>query len=382
MAETISVRLEISDSKTRDEFERTLAALNGFTVLNSKKPSDLLILEISGDRGQVTGQIERASTSGDAGQVFLTAKSVDPDILIYALRAGIREFFPQPLNQQDVVAALTKIRQNATIMAEKTSPRGKEGKIFTVFGTKGGVGTTTVAVNLATAIARQSEKPSVGLIDMNLLFGEVPIFLNMKPVFDWLEVARNVARLDETYLMSIMQRHASGVHVLPTPIRVVEQFGVSPEVIEKVLSLMQTMFDFIVVDGGQSLGNVSKYIVSVSDKVLLITIPSLPGLINLKKMLDAFYDLGFPKYDTVVVVNRYNQKSGISLSEVREMTKGDVKWSLPNDYRNTMSAINTGEPLTTTALGADITQKIIELAANLTGRGNEKREKKRFFGFS
>jgi pilus assembly protein CpaE len=260
---------------------------------------------------------------------------------------------------------------------------GKEGKIFTVFGTKGGVGTTTVAVNLAAAMARFDDKPSVALIDMNLLFGEVPVFLNMKPVFDWMEVARNTSRLDATYIMSILQRHSSGVHVLPTPIKVVEQFGLAPEVIEKVLNLVQTIFDFVIIDGGQSLGNVSKYIVGMSEKVLLITIPSLPGIINLKKMADAFVDLGYPRDDVMVVLNRYNQKSGISIAEVKEMTKKDIQWTIPNDYRNTMSAINAGEPLTTMALNAEVTRKLIELAWSLGGKGEPKNKGKRgFFGLT
>ena len=82
-----------------------------------------------------------------------------------------------------------------------------------------------------------------------------------------------------------------------------------------------------------------------------------------------------------MVINRYNQKSGISMTDVKEMTKKDIHWTLPNDYRNTMSAINTGEPLTATALHAEVTKRIVELAGSLVGKGEaNKKEKKGFFG--
>jgi len=94
-----------------------------------------------------------------------------------------------------------------------------KGKIFTVFGAKGGAGTSTIAVNLATGMAQLKGNPSVALVDMNLLSGDVPLFLNMKSVFNWVEVARNISRMDATYLMTVLQKHASEVHVLPAPMK-------------------------------------------------------------------------------------------------------------------------------------------------------------------
>ena len=136
--------------------------------------------------------------------------------------------------------------------------------------------------------------------------------------------------------------------------------------VESVLELMRSMFDFVVIDGGQLMGRISSYLLGISDKVVLVTIPILPGIINLKKLIDAFHDLGYPSGNTIVVMNRYNQKSGVSIDEVRKMINKDIRWSIPNDYRNTMNAINTGIPLTRSALKTDITNKILELAAELS----------------
>jgi pilus assembly protein CpaE len=378
--DALTVRLENVHFRTKEEFIEIIRSIKEFELIDSTGHCDLLILEVGRDLERDFRRLSEIKASGEAGEIFLTAQQTDPVLLIRALRAGVREFFPQPLKREDVAEALMKFQQKER---EGKEVRVVKGKVFTLFGAKGGVGTTTLAVNIATSLAQFESKPSVALVDMNLLSGDVPLFLNMKSAFNWVEVARNISRLDATYLMSILHKHSSGVYVLPTPVMVGEEAGVAPELIdkvEKVLNLMRSMFDFIVVDGGQLLGHISTYLIGISNKVLLVTIPSLPGIINLKRLLDAFYDLGYPSADTIAVMNRYNQKSGVSIEEVRKMIKKDMRWSIPNDYPRTMSAINTGVPLTKSALNTDITKKILELAADLSSNQvNMEKEKRTFF---
>lgn len=378
------VQIRTKEQKLREELRRLITSVGGFHIQEAthQGPCDLLILEIGGDIQEEFQIINRIHASGSAAEIFLTSQSTDSTILINAMRLGIREFFPQPLREEDVKGALVKLRRRAGLTTvEKVVSR--TGQIINVLGAKGGVGTTTVAVNLATNLAALEGSPTVALIDMNLLFGEIPLFLNMKPVFDWVEVSRNVSRLDETYLMSILLKHCSGVHVLPSPAKLIEDHAVSPEVIEALLKLMQTMFDFVVVDSGQSLDELSKVILQLSDRLVLVTIPSLPGVINVKRLLDTFRNLGYPPEERIeIAANRYNQKSGISLEEAERTLRKKVAWTIPNDYRNTMHAINSGEPLTTIAKGADITRTLSEMASALAkGQSLSKKERKRsFFG--
>ena len=378
------VQIRAKEQKLREDLRRLITSVGGFHVQEADHPGpcDLLILEIGGDIQEEFQIINRIHASGSAAEIFLTSQSTDSTILINAMRLGIREFFPQPLREEDVKGALVKLRRRAGLApVEKVASR--TGQIINVLGAKGGVGTTTVAVNLATNFAALEGSPTVALIDMNLLFGEIPLFLNMKPVFDWLEVSRNVSRLDETYLMSILLKHPSGVHVLPSPAKLIEDHAVSAEVIEALLKLMQTMFDFVVVDSGQSLDELSKAILQLSDRLVLVTIPSLPGVINVKRLLDTFKNLGYPPEERIeIAANRYNQKSGISLEEAERTLRKKVAWTIPNDYRNTMQAINSGEPLTTIAKGADITRTLNEMASALARREplRKKERKRSFFG--
>ncbi len=380
---SLTVRLENVNARAKEAFAEIFRSVKGIELVDSTARCNLLILEIGHDPEKSFQRINEIQESREAKTIFLTALEADADILIRALRMGVKEFFPQPLKREDVTEALLKYIRKNLEEKEALAKKAVKGKIFTVFGAKGGVGTTTIAVNLATAMAQFKGNPSVALVDMNLHSGDVPLFLNMKSVFNWVEVARNISRLDATYLMTILQKHASDVHVLPAPVVVGEDAGMDHEFltkVERVLDLMRSIFDYVVIDGGQLLGHISTYLIGISDKVLLVTIPSLPGIINSKRLLDAFRDLGYPSLNTLVIMNRYNQKAGVSIDEVRKMIKKDIRWSIPNDYRSTMNAINTGVPLTKSAMNTDITKRILELAAEISsGKINTNKTKRSFF---
>ena len=378
----LTVRLENVNPRAKETFVEIIRSVKGLELVDSKEHCSLLILEVGRDPEEDFRRINEIKESHEAKEIFLTAKEVDTDLLIRALRMGVKEFFSQPLKREEVVEAFLKfIRKN--VEEKETMAKAVKGKIFTVFGAKGGAGTTTIAVNLATGMAQLKGNPSVALVDMNLLSGDVPLFLNMKSLFNWVEVARNISRMDATYLMTILQKHSSDVHVLPAPIKMGEDTSSDPDLlskVERVLEIMRSIFDYVIIDGGQLLGHISTYLIGISNKVLLVTIPSLPGIINSKRLIDAFSDLGYPSGNTIVVMNRYNQKAGVSIDEVRKMIKRDIRWSIPNDYRSTMNAINTGIPLTKSALKADVTSTILKLAEELSsGKIDTEKTKKSFF---
>ena len=162
-------------------------------------------------------------------------------------------------------------------------------------GSKGGVGTTTIAVNLAADILHSDPGKMVAILDMNLLFGDIPIFLGMEsPLFDWAEIARNISRLDSSFLMGTLYKHKSGLYVLPSPTSIFEEVKGGSEIITKLLKLMKTMFDYVVIDGGQDLGEMSKAILKLADRVLVVTLLNLPCLINVKRLRETFLRLGIP----------------------------------------------------------------------------------------
>jgi pilus assembly protein CpaE len=283
-----------------------------------------------------------------------------------AIRTGAKEFLSQPLVDEDVKQALLrcKARRNGASHKEPV----KVGEIINVIGSKGGVGTTTIAVNLAVSMVQRKDVSSVALVDLNLLFGEIPLFLEMKPKYHWGEIARQVYRLDSDFLMNILSKHSSGVHVLPSPAYYHYDQEEIPNIIERVLQLARSMFDVVIVDGGHSLGRITSKTLEMSDRVLLISIMSLPCLSNTNKLLESFRTLGYPRREKIkIVVNRYEKNSEISLKDAEESVHSDIFWTLPNSYKTTMAAINQGKPLAVVAPNSSITKSLKKLADTLMG---------------
>ena len=130
-------------------------------------------------------------------------------MLRQAMRIGVKEFFPQPIAEEEVRQALKSFR-------ERYNPLLRTGvekpcQVIDLIGCKGGIGTTSIAVNLAMELSRRKGGPSVALVDMNMLFGEISAFLDLKPSYHWGEISRNVERMDATFLSSIMTVHPSGI---------------------------------------------------------------------------------------------------------------------------------------------------------------------------
>ena len=378
-ADVILLRFKVSNETVQADFAEVVRSIEGFRIQEPGEfgPCDVLILEIGEDLEKDFQFATGVKASGIAGHIFLTAARTDPEILLGALKLGAEGFFAQPVNKEEVRNTLIRLVKE---MGPATKSRAKKGKIIDVFGGKGGIGTTTVAVNLATSLVEMEGVQNVALVDINAPFGDTPLFLNIDPpIFDWLEVSKNVSRLDSTYLMSILCRHASGLYVLPSPTVPVEDPNI-PKVMDTLMKLMRTMFDFIVVDSGQVVNETSRAILRLSDKVLLVTILNISSLINVKRFQSIFRKLGYPFEENVeVVVNRFNQKTSVSMAEAEETLNKKIYFAIPNDFRITMSAINQGKPLSVIAYGAEATTKMRGLASILSGK-DEKRKKKAFFG--
>lgn len=379
---TISIRLDIKNQTVRNELEEFISSMKGISLQRSEtlEACDLLILEIGDDLKKEFRFIHSIQESGMVQEIFLTSSRLDPDFLIQALKTGVKEFFSQPINREEVREALLKFKErkeSVKLVPEKK----KEGKIIYILGSKGGVGTTTVAVNLATSLIELEGSPSVALIDMNLIFGEIPIFLNIESGFNWGEIARNISRLDATYLMSILGKHPSGVKVLPSPTGLDGVNVATPEIIEKILSQMLSVFDFIVVDGGQSLDDISLKILEMSEIVFLVAILSLPCLTNVKRLLWTFQKLGYPPEGNIkIIISRYLKNSVITTKEAEESLKKEIFWLIPNDYLTTMSAINQGKTLASISRGAEISKSFQELASSFLEKAPKEKEKKGFWG--
>jgi pilus assembly protein CpaE len=242
----------------------------------------------------------------------------------------------------------------------------KEGKIISVIGSKGGVGTTTIAVNLAVSLAEKKSIQSVALVDMNLLFGDIPLFLEIEPKYNWSEITNRISRLNDTLLKNILSTDASGICVLPSPGYLINQNVATPDIMEHLLMLMRKVFDFVIIDGGQSLDDISLKILELSNTVLLVSTLIPPCILNTNKLLNTFRDFGLSTDEDIkIVVNRYLKKSNISIKEAETSLEKEIFWTIPNDYQTTVTAINEGKSLAQFAPRKAITNNFRKLATKL-----------------
>jgi pilus assembly protein CpaE len=381
-----TVRLALTSLNLTKKLTQTINSTGGFEVLDAgdTRHQDLLVLELSGDAEKSLGVAESLLKSGEVSDVFLTAESVSPTILMQAMRLGVKEFIAQPFNELEILDALKRFKDRRIAAAVPVGR--KNGQIISVFGSKGGVGTTTVAVNLAVSLAKGEGPYSIALLDMNTLFGEIPLFLDMTPKFNWGEITQNIDRLDDTFLSNILMRHHTGVQVLPSPAYLNGHVRPTPEIMGKLLGLMKRMFDFVVIDAGQSTNDSSLKVLEISDTLLLISILSLPCLANTNKLLKSLTDLGYVFPDRIkVVLNRYTRKGDISLKDAEAGIGKELFFTIPNEFAATMAAINNGKPLSEIAPRSEISKSFMDLAASLSNldAGEVKKKKKSmFFGLA
>lgn len=343
--------------------------------LTDHRKADLLIFQLGQNAAADLQQALSAVQNGGANEVFLVSDTADAKILMQAMRAGVKEFFTQPLNPVEIKEALERFKERQS--QDRPFQEIKSGSIISVFGSKGGVGTTTVSVNLAVSLSQGEPKKSVALLDMNTLFGEIPLFLEMAPKFHWGEITKNIDRLDNAFLKNVLTQHKSGVQVLPSPAYLNGHVRPTPDIMNRLLALMKQMFDYIIIDAGQSTDDTSIKVLEVSDMLMLITILSLPCLANTNKLLRSLTDMGYvPKEKINVVLNRYIKKGEISLNDAEAGIGKELFWVVPNDYDTSMSSINSGKPLLNVAPGAAITKSFIEMAKSLNDPDASKQKRK------
>jgi pilus assembly protein CpaE len=374
---TIAVGLNIKDEQLKAEFETILAPQPEFRLKKSEepRPPHLLILEMDEDRTKTFGLINSILAASPSTEIFLTAPRTEPEVLLEALRAGVKEFIPQPINRAELEDAFNRFKERHKDRPPETTKRGK---LINIIGSKGGVGATTVAVNLAMSLLQSHENKSVVLVDLNPQFGDAALFLDVEPAHTLGDIAKNLERLDETFLRGILSQHPSGLYLLPS-VNTVEEIGsLTAESAEKTLALLQESFDYIIVDSGDSLADTTLAVLNMSPTLLLVSTLTVPALRSTKRLLDIFSHVGYPRENVEIIVNRFQKRTEVSLKDMEDLLGKEVFWKIPNDYFATMEAINKGKPLSTIARRAEITKSFHKLAIALST--DKKEGSASFFG--
>lgn len=342
----ILIKLSLNNPIIVDAFKQVCKEFKQVQILSDtvQQKVDLIVFELERESGLDLDRIQSYIETNEDTDVFLLSGNSDATVLIQAMRIGVKEFIPLPLKPDVIKDSIIRFLERQKKKKSKSSQN--LGHIISVVGSKGGVGTTTIAVNLAVTLAMAKKELSVALLDMNILFGEIPMFMDISPKYNWTDITKNIERLDEFFLANILFEHSSGVHVLPSPRYLSNSPAPTPPIMEILLDLMASKYDYIILDLGQSLNETALTILHRSERILLVGIQSLPCLSNTNRLIKSFVDFGSINREKIsIVLNRYFKKGMVSLKDAENGIGKKMSWIIPNDYVSSMSAINSGKPL-------------------------------------
>ncbi|MDD2320221.1 MAG: AAA family ATPase [Geobacteraceae bacterium] len=307
--------------------------------LIQKTSANIVILEVS-DLNRGVEEIQYLLANHPQLSVIVSSFEKNPEWILKLMRTGAVEYLLRPIAQDELIQALTKVGR---FWFAKPPTETKAGKIIAVYYPTGGVGVTTVAVNLAAGLSSDSEK--VALVDLNLLTGDISTFLDVNPSYTLSSVTNNIARLDANFLMGVMTRHSSGPYVLTEPTEVDEAINITPEQVTRLLQFLKGIFDYVVVDWGGQLAGCTMAILENANLIFFTTVLSLPAIKTSKRYLTAMERKGIRKNRLKLLVNRYLPKADIQIKDAERVLGYPVFTALPNDYENVISSVNKGIPL-------------------------------------
>lgn len=364
----IPITLALNDNDERKKLERIIAA--SYMVRLADEDSDdmgVLIYEPGETVEEDLPHIIHALEAGKAEDVYLAGSQADSDILIRAMRSGIREFLQYPIEENDFRAAVMRTAMRNSL----DSDNSEKGKIISLLSGKPGLGSTTLAVNLAWELSGQAPGRTL-LLDLRRPAGEIPYFLDLKYEYTWGDLMQDISRLDATYLQSVVAVHESGLHVLPCPTGDDRPDG---QTLHLILEQLRTSYDFIIVDTGYPDNDELTKEIEHADSIIIAMQLTLPCLARTSKLMESIRAQD-PDAERrmILVANRVTKDSAFGVAEASDILSRDIPWVIPEDGSSVLSALNQGNPLVAAYPKSQASKVIMDMAKSLDHRHKAKKK--------
>lgn len=334
-----------------------------FSDVVAQTNPDIGLVAIDDNPEKALALVTRLSESSPDCSVLVVSSSNDGNLILQAMRAGAKEFLHQPVRIEELLASLGRISERR-FGRNDNRPRGCQ--VIAVAGSIGGVGTTSLAVNLGCALAVDKSN-SVALVDLDLCLGDADVFLDTIPDYTLVDVAQNITRLDFSLLKRSLTKHSSGMFLLPRPVQLEDISLISPEDLQRVIGLLKATFTHLVLDLSKSYSPIDMIALEMATHILLVTQLDLPCLRNVVRLMTSFNEMDGMADKVKIVVNRVGLENGqITLKKAKDTIGRDVFWQLPNDYRTMIEVRNNGVPLVEEFPKAAITQSFMSMADALS----------------
>lgn len=312
-------------------------------------------------------QVEFVTTHYPHIAVVLLCASTSPDFLINSMRAGVREVLPSPVPPAALEATVQRIASKLQIMNKTKAP----GKLLAFISSKGGSGATFLATNLGLQLA---ETKSVLLIDLNLQFGDALSFVHeAKPPSTFADVAREIGRLDASFLAASTVKVAPNFGILAAPDDPAQAVEITPEHVEAVIELAVTQYDFVLLDLGRPINTHSVKALDRADTIFPVLQAGLPSIRNTKKLLTIFKSLGYTADKVELIVNRFEKGGEIGIPEVQRSLGKFTVHTVANSYKRVAASINQGEPLMSASPSNPVARNLADFARALSPKPGKDR---------
>lgn len=344
-----------------------------FDVVQQSTP-DLVIVALDADRNKALGMIQLLSSQYPKMPILTI--STDPQTLLLSLQRGAKQFLTPPIGLEDLVSTLRKVLNESGQIDSLGQPAvgaKPAGAVISVLGSRGGVGCTSLAVNLGATIAADPSE-AVALIDLDLALGDADIAIDLpgSEQISVADLARNIERLDMNYLRRALVKHnPTGLSVLRHPLELSEVSTIHEGHVERILNLLKISYTHLILDLSKALLPTDIMALRLSDVILLVAQLELSSLRNVVRMVHTLSAEGDLADRLRIVVNRAgaeHAEEGITIKKAEEVVGKPIFWQIPNDAKPMITSRVAGMPLIKHAPKSRVQQSIQGLAQHLTGK--------------
>jgi pilus assembly protein CpaE len=367
------IRIVVIDpnGESRDALRRLVGAIEGFwvaEVLESYRGAaarvgeiapDLTVVGLDHDPQQAIELIAAVTQANPQAAVLPASRGSDSVLILRAIRSGAREFLTLPAEPAEVLEIAGRLLRGRE---ESQAPTARNRRVITVIGASGGVGVTSVAVNLGASLAASKEQETI-LLDLDMVFGSVDAALDIITDHTLYTVLQSFERLDATLLKRSMTRHTSGLYVLPRPQAIEEVAKVDPDTLQRLLGLLKAAFGTVVIDTSKGLQSSDFAALEMSDVILVVAQLELTCLRNTARLIQLFQQFEGLADRVKLVINRSGSSDAeISQAKAEETLKMPISWQIPNATKTFQAARIKGAPIADVAKGTRPHQVFLEMA--------------------
>jgi len=262
-----------------------------------------------------------------------------PSLLLEAMRSGVQDFLGKPVQPESLKDLLVRMAQDLN-----TKEFPSQDKLIVVMGAKGGVGTTTVAVNLGVQLASFANKRTV-LLDFARPLGNVHLLLDLHPKFGVRDAVDSLDRLDSHFLAGLLTRHKTKLEILGGTTQPEEWQSIDVNVLDRVVNVTQNSFDIVLLDIGSQFSAEWAQILRMARMILIVAEANVPSLWTLERRLLALKGFGISQERARIIINRWHKGDDEVLKSIQKDISRPIFASLPNDFRKASQAVNLGTPI-------------------------------------